>query len=157
MDFVVRLEKPTGRYTNHINTREKWTGYLWQGRFKSYVLDTTHLLMAARYIEMNPVKARIWFMIRKNAAGVVLIKAHCEGKDDKLCTVLPLLDIAGIDWEIFLQKTLTEEQIETLYRCERTGRPAGCEEFIGLLERKLQRPLLPQKRGPKFKVENINN
>ena len=47
------------RYTNLINTREKWTGYLWHGRFKSYVLDNTHLLIAARYIEMNPVKAQM--------------------------------------------------------------------------------------------------
>ncbi|MFT5607374.1 MAG: putative transposase, partial [Parvicella sp.] len=27
------------RYTRMVNFREKWTGYLWQGRFSSCVLD----------------------------------------------------------------------------------------------------------------------
>jgi len=65
--------------------------------------------------------------------------------------------MAGIGWELFLQKTLTEEQIETLHRCELTGRPAGSEKFVVLLERMLNRPLLPRKRGPKFKVKTNNN
>jgi putative transposase len=32
---------------------------LWQGRFASYVLDEIHLLACARYIEMNPVRAKL--------------------------------------------------------------------------------------------------
>ena len=32
-------------------------GYLFQGRFGSCVLDETHLLAAARYVELNPVKS----------------------------------------------------------------------------------------------------
>jgi len=27
------------RYTRRINFREKWRGYLWQGRFGSFVMD----------------------------------------------------------------------------------------------------------------------
>lgn len=108
------------RYTNFINTRENWRGYLWQGRFKSYVLDKTHLLMAARYIEMNPVKAGM--VQNPKEWRWSSVQAHYERKDDKLCTVLPLIDMAGIDWEIFLQQPLTDTQIETLCRCERTGR-----------------------------------
>ena len=36
------------RYTRRINFREKWRGYLWQGRFASFVMDGPHLLAAAR-------------------------------------------------------------------------------------------------------------
>ena len=32
------------RYTRRINFREKWRGYLWQGRFASFVMDEPHLL-----------------------------------------------------------------------------------------------------------------
>ena len=46
-------------YTRFINFREKWRGYLWQGRFSSYVLDERYLLAATRYILLNPVKAKI--------------------------------------------------------------------------------------------------
>ena len=45
------------RYTRRINFREKWRGYLWQGRFASFVMDEPYLLAAARYIELNPVRA----------------------------------------------------------------------------------------------------
>ena len=27
------------RYTRHINFREQWRGYLWQGRFASFLMD----------------------------------------------------------------------------------------------------------------------
>jgi len=40
-----------------VNFREKWRGYLWQGRFGSVVMDEPHLMAAARYVEMNPVRA----------------------------------------------------------------------------------------------------
>ena len=45
------------RYTRHVNLREKWRGYLWQGRFASFPMDEPYLLSAARYVELNPVKA----------------------------------------------------------------------------------------------------
>ena len=47
------------RYTRRINFREKWRGYLWQGRFASFVMDERYLLAAARYVELNPVRAKL--------------------------------------------------------------------------------------------------
>ena len=44
-------------YTRWINFREGWRGHLWQGRFASFVMDEDHLLTAARYVELNPVRA----------------------------------------------------------------------------------------------------
>jgi REP element-mobilizing transposase RayT len=45
------------RYTRRVNFRERWRGYLWQGRCASFVLDEPYLLAAARYVELNPVRA----------------------------------------------------------------------------------------------------
>ncbi len=45
------------RYTCHINQREGWRGYLWQGRFASFVMDQDYFLTAMRYVELNPVRA----------------------------------------------------------------------------------------------------
>ncbi len=36
------------RYTRRVNFREGWRGYLWQGRFASFVMDDGYLLVAAR-------------------------------------------------------------------------------------------------------------
>ena len=41
------------RYTRRINFREQWRGYLWQGRFASFLVDEPHLLAAARYGHEN--------------------------------------------------------------------------------------------------------
>ena len=47
------------RYTRRINFREKWRGYLWQGRFASFVMDEPYLLAAGRYVELNPLRAKL--------------------------------------------------------------------------------------------------
>lgn len=47
------------KYTWSINLRMGWQGYLWQRRFYSCPLDETHLLTAIRYVELNPVRARL--------------------------------------------------------------------------------------------------
>jgi len=45
------------RYSRRVNFREGWRGYLWQGRFASVPMDGAHTLAAARYVELNPVRA----------------------------------------------------------------------------------------------------
>ena len=42
-----------------MNARARWTGHLFQGRFASVVLDEEHLMLAARYVALNPVRARL--------------------------------------------------------------------------------------------------
>src|SRR3989338_246305 len=43
------------RYTRYINFREGWRGHLWQGCFASYPMDDIYLIVAVRYVELNPV------------------------------------------------------------------------------------------------------
>ncbi|MEO5349720.1 MAG: hypothetical protein H7836_08750, partial [Magnetococcus sp. YQC-3] len=33
--------------------------FLWQERFASFPMDEAHLYVAARYVELNPVRARL--------------------------------------------------------------------------------------------------
>ena len=53
------LSEAHRRYSRMVNFRQGWRGYLWQGRFASCPLDEAHALAAARYIELNPVRARL--------------------------------------------------------------------------------------------------
>jgi len=47
-------------YTNHINQNEGVLGHLFQERFHSFPIQCDeHLLAVARYIERNPVRAKI--------------------------------------------------------------------------------------------------
>ncbi|MDP6953950.1 MAG: transposase [Alphaproteobacteria bacterium] len=134
------------RYTWHINRREDWRGHLWQGRFASFPMDEPHLLAAARYVELNPVRARLTRSAR--AYRWSSAKAHLKGLDDDLVAVSPLLDMVS-DWKAFLAAGLDEADHEALRTHERTGRPLGGETFLSGLEDRLGRTLKKHKPGPK--------
>ena len=132
------------RYTRRINFREEWRGYLWQGRFASFVMDEAYLLAAARYVELNPVRARLvanpWEWRWSSA------RAHLSGCDDKLVKVAPLLAMVP-DWRAFLATALPEEDLRDLRTHSRTGRPLGSASFLERLEAMAGRVLRPQKGG----------
>lgn len=136
------------RYSRMVNQREGWSGHLWQGRFASFPLDHTHLLAAARYVELNPVRAGLVKLAASwtwSSAG-----AHLNGKDDQLVRVSPLLDAVG-DWKEFLASGLRDDEREAIRKHERTGRPLGDEHFLDRLEQSLGRALRRRKPGPKPK------
>ena len=48
------------RYVRYINTTYNRTGTLWEGRYKSSLIDSDqYLLTCMRYIELNPVRANM--------------------------------------------------------------------------------------------------
>ncbi len=48
------------RQTRYTNKKEARTGTLWEGRFKASLVDSAaYLLACCRYIELNPVRARV--------------------------------------------------------------------------------------------------
>jgi putative transposase len=134
------------RYTRMVNFREGWRGHLWQGRFASFVLDEPYMLTAARYVELNPVRAGLInapSRYRWSSAA-----AHVRGRDDALVKVAPLLREVT-NWRGFLARVLREEEIKILRSHEHTGRPLGEEAFLATLEEDLGRILRRQKPGPK--------
>jgi putative transposase len=139
------------RYTRRINFREGWRGHLWQGRFASFVMDDHYLLAAARYIELNPVRARL---VRKaHRYPYSSARAHVEGRADPLLGDSPLTKMIE-DWAGFLSVGVDPQEQERLRRHERTGRPLGSERFIKKLEKTLGRVLRPQKGGRPRKKKN---
>jgi putative transposase len=47
------------RYARYFNQKNDRVGHLWQGRYYSCILDNAHLLAALRYVERNPVRAKM--------------------------------------------------------------------------------------------------
>jgi len=134
------------RYTRMINFREKWRGYLWQGRFASFPMDEQYLYVAARYIELNPVRAGL--VDRPEEYEWSSARAHLKGKDDTLVTVKPLLEMIE-DWSSFLSAGVNADDLELFRKHERTGRPLGSKSFINKIESLLGRILHRLKPGPK--------
>ena len=134
------------RYSRRVNFREGWRGYLWQGRFASAPMDEGHLLSCARYVELNPVRARLAGEARDWPWSSA--RAHLAGRDDGLARVGPLLDRVE-NWAEFLDAGLSETEHRAIASAERTGRPLGSADFVEDLERRLGRVLTRRKPGPK--------
>ncbi|MBE5315232.1 MAG: hypothetical protein H4O13_07500 [Xanthomonadales bacterium] len=48
------------RYVGQFNARHARTGTLWEGRYKACLVDSEHyLLRCSRYIDLNPIRARM--------------------------------------------------------------------------------------------------
>ena len=137
------------RYTRHINFREGWRGHLWQGRFSSYVMDETYLIACVRYIETNPVRARLANKPEDWPWSSAV--AHMRKENDRLVNAMPLLQMITGDWNDFLSSAGAEKDPELLRKHERTGRPLGKEVFIDRLEVMLGMSLKPKKPGRKPK------
>ena len=134
------------RYTREINFRIGWRGHLWQGRFHSFPMDESNLLATARYIEVNPVKAKIV----KSPEDYVWSSAlhHLDRCESPLVAASPFRDIVD-DWAAFLSSSENDRLIENIRRAERSGRPLGSSSFVEDLEKTLNRRLRKMKSGPK--------
>ena len=79
-DAVPRMMQSLGRrYVQYFNSTYRRSGTLWEGRYKSSLVQTEQYLLACyRYIELNPVRAGMvndpaeysWSSYRCNALGL---------------------------------------------------------------------------------------
>lgn len=59
-NLSLMMRQVNSNYAIFFNKKEKRTGHLWQGRFRSwYILNDEYLYLLLRYIEHNPIKAHI--------------------------------------------------------------------------------------------------
>ncbi len=134
------------RYTRRINFREGWRGHLWQERFHSFVMDERHLLAVVRYIELNPVRAKL--CNRAEDWPWSSAHAHLTAEDDLLVSVKPMLKRIE-NWKSYLNANEEGAQLINIRQHTRTGRPAGNDGFLYKLEQLTDRSFRRAKPGPK--------
>ena len=132
------------RYTRMKNFKEGVRGYLFQGRFSSCVLDERHLLVAASYVELNPVRAGIV----KRAWAYPWSSASFHTGRSRMDPLVKDRKLRGLvsDWDEFLRDA-THKEDETIRKMSRTGRPGGDAAFVRLVERLTARDLSKGKPG----------
>ena len=73
------------RYAHYFNRRYHRTGSLWEGRYKSSLVDTDYYLLSCyRYIELNPVRAGM--VIQPEDYAYSSYHANALGKADSMVT-----------------------------------------------------------------------
>jgi len=148
-DGLERALKPLHmRYAQHVNRRRGWKGHLWQGRYFASPLDETYLWAALRYVERNPVRAKL--VRRAENYAWSSAAAHCKLRADDLLTKDPhwtaQMSAPG-DWSKWLAEGDRDEELHRLRRDVERGLPCGSDRFIGKLERASGRSLRFRPRG----------
>lgn len=134
------------RYTSAINKREGWQGHLWQERFHSFPLDDTHLVPAIRYVELNPVRARL--VKTPEAWRWSSVGAHMGGHPDGFTSRKPPSSLSKpAAWREFLTEGIADDVAEAIRQHETTGRPLGGKMFVERLEEMSGRVLAMRRPG----------
>jgi putative transposase len=135
-DGLSRLMRYLGsRYVQYVNFVYRRRGTLWEGRYKSSLVQAeTYLLTCMRYIELNPVRAGMvsdpseyrWSSYRHNGLG----------QADTRITPHPLYTALGTDganrqtvYRALFRSELDDEAIADIRLALSQGQPLGSERF----------------------------
>jgi len=130
------------RYAQWVNRNQGWKGHLWQGRFFSSPLDESYMWAAIRYVEMNPVRARL--VEKAEDYRWSSAAAHCGlRKDSVLTDRKKWRDQFGAigDWSSWLSVDGGMEQVDVIRRNVEKGLPCGSESFVTKLSQSIGRML----------------
>ena len=163
-DGVSRMMQTLGRhYVRYFNYTYQRTGTLWEGRFKSCVVDAeSYLLICQRYIELNPVRAEMveapgdyrWSSFQANGLG----------KEAKLCRPHRIYQALGKTiksrtkaYRDLFAGHLDASILHQIRQASHQGMALGNERFKQEIERLSGRRVTAMKRGPKPKPKQKDN
>lgn len=136
------------RYVPAFNHRYGRTGMLWEGRYKSCLVDSdTYLLWVYRYIELNPVRAAV--VADPQAYEWSSVHANLARRTDDLVTPHPVFaEFAAThayrDW---LLAGVSDDELDAIRRYVRQERALGSARFQRMVAETLNRPVVCKARG----------
>ncbi|MDH3401766.1 MAG: transposase [Chromatiales bacterium] len=158
-DGVSLVLRDLGRdYVRTINKVHQRSGTLWEGRFRSSLVDaTSYCLNCYRYIEMNPVRAGMvtlpgeypWSSFRTNALG---------RPDRRITPHLSWMRLGENSkqrqqtYKALVEEAMDQPTIETIRRAVRKGLPTGNKMFQAEIEQALGIKLGSRRRGRPGKI-----
>ncbi len=159
-DGISRVMCDLGRdFVRTINRNYHRTGTLWEGRFKSSLVDTNrYCLTCYRYLELNPVRAGMV----GHPADYRWSSYHCNGlgKPDTLISPHDCWQLRGEDdqgrtatYRALFKAALEQADIEHIRHCMNTGLPTGNDRFRRDIEKVLSIRIGQGKRGRPRKPE----
>ena len=139
--FMLRLT------TTHVRRRFAHThaaagGHLYQGRFKNFpVQSDDHLLTLLRYIEANPLRAKLAERAKDWPWSSLAIRRTGTGLLDPLPLDLPQ------NWDRVVEARWEQEELKSLRNCVARGPPFGEEDWVQRTARKLGLQFTMRPRG----------
>ena len=148
------LMKSVGeRYVQYVNRRHSRTGTLWEGRYRSCLVQSErYLMICQRYVELNPVRACLvnepsayrWSSYRHNA----------HGRESKIVAPHELYSRMGLDpasrqsaYRALFDEVLGSDALIQVRKATHGNTALGSPEFIGKFAQFQGRNLMPREIG----------
>jgi putative transposase len=147
------LQSLTVAHTWHYHRRHGTVGHVWQGRFKSPVIqDDDHLLTVLRYIEGNALRAGLVPDLKDYPWSSY--PTHGLGRIDDLLSALPgWANLARTEearqalWRQLVHQPLSQRELTAVRRAVTSGRPFGTPVWAETMAKALGIPLSARPRG----------
>ena len=143
-DSISRAMKSVGEgYVRYFNRTHSRTGTLWEGRFRSSIVDAAEYLFTLyRYIEMNPVRAGM--VPRPGAYRWSSHNANAHGEPDDLVSPHPLfvnMDVTESARRRAYRALFTvpepADALERIRAAVNGGFALGSPEFVRMVEQEI--------------------
>lgn len=134
------MKRLAGRQTRYHNALEGRTGTLWEGRYKSSPVDTDEYLLACvRYIELNPVRARMtdvpeayrWSSARHHLG---IERCHWLDEDPGYLALSDETAVRQVRYREFLNAAIPEGEWALIRAAVQRGQLTGRDRFVDQVE-----------------------
>lgn len=123
------------RYVQYVNRRHSRTGTLWEGRFRSCLVQSEQYLMVCqRYIELNPVRAQM--VNDPSSYPWSSYRYHANGEESSLVTPHELYGRMGADpllrqraYRELCADALDDDAVSEVRRATKSNLALGSETF----------------------------
>jgi putative transposase len=113
----------------HAHRQTTGTGHVYQGRFKSFpVQEDNHLLTLCRYVERNPLRARLVRRAEDWRWGSLWRREHGTREQRAILATWPVPRPRS--WIEIVNSVQTAAEEEALRRSVQRGRPLGGEAWV---------------------------
>lgn len=137
---TARMMQLLGRhYVGHFNARHGRTGTLWEGRYKACLVDgEDYLLRCTRYIDLNPVRARM--TDDPTAFTWSSCASLCGLHEDPLLSAHAVQRALGPEaYRAMLAEAISDEDLAAIRLYLQQQRAYGRDDFRAMVEAKTQR------------------
>jgi putative transposase len=157
------MQRVGRKFARTVNTRWNRTGTLFEGRFRSSLVDSeAYLFTCMSYIELNPVRAGIvaapgdyaWSSYAQNASG----------NPGRPVVPHPLYFSLGPGsaeranaYRAMVHAGISDSDVDRIRVCARKCRALGAEGFCEDMASILKRAILPREQGRPKKGDRIKN
>lgn len=151
----MRLVTLTHTQRRHAYCASAGTGHLYQGRFKSFVVQSdSHFLTVSRYVEANALRGKLVQRAEEWRWGSLWRLTHGNADHPPQIHAWPV--VRPSNWLMYVNQPTDVVEVDALRRCAQRGRPYGFETWVETVAEQLGLACTLRPRGRPPNEQNRN-